>query len=46
MLRHEIIVEGDALTFLFEFKDGTFEFAGMQDGVSERYRESCHEQEE
>ena len=22
-------VEGDALTFLFEFEDGTFEFAGM-----------------
>ena len=29
ILGHEIKVEGDVLTFLFEFEDDTFEFAGM-----------------
>ena len=29
ILGDEIIVEGDALTFLFEVEDGTFELAGI-----------------
>ena len=35
-----MIVEGNALTFLFEFEDGIFEFAEINVGWREHYRDS------